>query len=350
MCLLVDVMCSKTKSKSKTSTKSSKKCPDCKARKIAREELNNMYMAPMPPMPIPMVKQDQFGYAPLYNYSYGDWSSWLDNYPAVISNKQWGEQMKTTQNAYDSAQENGKKIGDAKSTITSEIQEAQKAIKETHASVKNTDTQIKSTQVAIEQAHISIRGAVREAVQKTQDALNEKYAEHLSKQEECAADISRVRQILEEEAKKREDARRVQEMVQYAQSQGLLPTQDHHRAHSSSRSSSPTVTTSTSASIPTLPAAHRRRARAEKEKEEEGDKREWEERWSRAEGELEFLRRRDSYFHPPPPPPARFQGGYFDDVIEPSPYAYVDYGAGHHRGGGVRGPRRVQPRCRAWEY
>ncbi|KAI1132106.1 hypothetical protein F5Y10DRAFT_17457 [Nemania abortiva] len=368
MCLLFDVMCAKTKSKSKSSTKKSSKkdCDDCKARRIAREEVNKMHM---PHMPIPMMtKQDQFGFNPLlgygYGYGYGDWATWQDNFPAAISNKQWKDHMKTAQDAYGSAQENGKKIGDMKNAITSEVKEAQKAIKEAHASVNSTDAHIHETRDAMDLAHATILGKVKEAhvaIQKTQDTINNKYTEHIGKQEECAADVARVRQILEEEAKKREDARRVQEMVQYAQSQGLLqmPMPQPQPQTPSSRSSSPTSSTSTSSTH-----EHGRRTRVGKEEEErEAGRLRWErkreqqqrlwlqdeqERWSRAEGELEFLRRRDAYFHPAP----RFPGAYYDDVMEAPPYPYADFspsGISGHRGG-ARGPRRVHHRCRAWDH
>ncbi|KAI0871451.1 hypothetical protein GGS24DRAFT_60205 [Hypoxylon argillaceum] len=358
------------------------KCEKCRARKIAREEIIEMYMPPMPmpPIPMPMMNQNQLGHNFLHGCGYGDWSNWEDKYPAIISNKQWKDHMKTAQNACDSAQENGKKIGDVQSAITNEIKEAHKAIKETHASVNNTDIHLQDTRAAIDMAHASIRSNI----QKTQDVIHDKHAEQMSKQEECAADVARVRQLLEEEAKKREDARRVQEMVQYAQSQGLLQTQqdrdrDRHRHSSrSSRSSSPTTSSSfsTSSSSSSRTCEHGRRARAEEEQKHQQEaerRRQWErkleqqqhvqyseamrgitdtrlrlqeeqERWSRAEGELEFLRRRDSYFHNP-----RLQGPFYDDAVEPPPYPYVDFAIGHR---GVRGPRRAPPRCgngRVWD-
>ncbi|KAJ2972866.1 hypothetical protein NUW58_g9091 [Xylaria curta] len=181
MCLLLDVMCSKTKSKSRTGAKTSKKqkCQECTTRRITREELSQMYLPSGPmPMPMPTMNQNQPGYNYGYGYSYGDWAAWEDSYPAMISNKQWKEHTQTAHSTYDSAQENGKKIGEMKS----EIKEAQKSIEKTHASVNGTASQVKDMRDAINLTYVAVQEA-HLAVQKTQNAINDKHAEHMSKQE-----------------------------------------------------------------------------------------------------------------------------------------------------------------------
>ncbi|KAI0535768.1 hypothetical protein GGR58DRAFT_478022 [Xylaria digitata] len=354
MCLLLDAMCPRAKTKSKTSSKKSKKreCPECMTRKITREEINQMHMPPMP-IPMPMMNQSQPGlnYGHGYGYGYGDWSAWEDNYPAMISRGQWNNHMQTAKNAYNSSQENGKSIGEVKNAITSEIKEAHKAIKETQASVNSTDSRVKDTREAIDLAQVGINNthnAVKEAhaaIQKTQGIINDKHAEHMSKQEACAADVARVRQLLEEEAKKREETRRVEEMVRYAQSQGLLQTQgqaqtDRDRDHGSSSSQSSGSTTSSTGVLSDeerriekrrqqwerrererLEHQHRTYQKAMREMNETRLRLrllEEQERWSRAEGELEFLRRKDSCFHHP----------RLDDVMEAPPYHAYPYGGG----------------------
>ncbi|KAI0447395.1 hypothetical protein F4803DRAFT_321599 [Xylaria telfairii] len=333
MALIIDVMCPKTKTKSK---KTARKCPDCRTRKIAREELSQMYL---PPGAMAVTYWNQTGYDYGYSYGYGDWSTWEDNSPAVISKKGWKDHTQAARNAYESAQENGKKMGEVKSAITSEIKEVQKAIKETHASLTKVGSYAESTRAAIDQAHLAI-----------QDTISHRHAEHMSKQEECAADIARVRQLLEEEARQREEARRLQEMVRYAQSQGLLQTpvrdRDHHRSRSS-RSSSPATSTKTRGSGRSRAGEEReaeRQRQREREKEQERDRERERERLSRTEGQLEFLTRRDAFFHHP-----RFQGPYYDDAMEAplytTGYPYADYGAGHRA--------RGQPRCgnaRPWDH
>ncbi|KAH8167300.1 hypothetical protein CIB48_g974 [Xylaria polymorpha] len=334
MGLLIDVMCPKTKTKSKKTSRK-EKCSDCTARKIAREELSQMYL---PPGVMPVTYQNQPGYDYGYSYGYGDWSTWEDNSPAVISKKGWKDHTQAARNAYESAQENGKKIGDVKSAITSEIKEAQKAIKETHANLIGVVSYAEGTRAAIDLAHAGIKSthvAVKEAHLAIQDAISHRHAEHMSKQEECAADIARVRQLLEEEARQREEARRLHEMVRYAQSQGLLHTPGRDRDHRSrsSRSSSPATSTSSTK----MRGGGRSRAdeerEAEKQRQREQHYAEERERLSRTEGDLEYLKRRDAYFHNP-----RFQGPYYDDVAEAPLYAYAEYGAGHRA--------RGQPRCR----
>ncbi|KAI1158116.1 hypothetical protein F5B18DRAFT_642442 [Nemania serpens] len=365
MSLLLEVICPKTKSKSKSNTKTSKKekCIDCIARKIVQEE---MYL---PPRPIPMMNQNQPGYNYGYGYGYGyvDRSSWEDNYPAVISNKQWSEHMKTAQNAYNSAQDNATKMGEVKSAITGEVKEAQKAIKETHASVNNTHDAIGLAHASIQGTHLAVKDAYL-AIQKTQDVINNRHAEQMSKQEECAADVAKLRQMVEADTKKREETRRLQEMVQYAQSQGLLQTQaqaqaqalaqfrldlDRDRRDRSSRSSSPTTSASSSGPcegrcirVDEREADKRRRRERKMEQQHLLQLQEEQERLLRAADEIEIIRRRDAVFHHP-----RFNNVYYDDLTEAPPYnntySYADYGIGGGGGAGhrgARGPRRVQPR------
>ncbi|KAI1756664.1 hypothetical protein F4782DRAFT_526349 [Xylaria castorea] len=324
---------------------------------------------------MPLTYQNQPGYDYGYNYGYGDWPTWGDNYPAVISNKRWKDHTQTTQNAYESAQENGKKIGEVKNTITSEIKEAQKAIKETYDSVTGVVSYAEGTRAAIDLAHAGIKGthvAVKEAHLAIQDAISDKYAEHMGKQEECAADIAKVRRLMEEEARQREETRRLQEMVRYAQSQGLLQTPARDRDHRSrsSRSSSPTTSTSSNGTRGNGRTRAGEERVAEKQRQWEREREQLEqrytkamgetantqqqlqrerERWSRTEGELEYLRRRDAYFHHP-----RFQGAYYDDVVEATPYnsyPYADYGTGG--GAGHRSSRGQAPRCgnaKPWDH
>ncbi|KAI0409761.1 hypothetical protein F4802DRAFT_162359 [Xylaria palmicola] len=325
MCLLLDVMCPKTKTKSKTSstkmsTKHGCRCRTCTMREIAKDEISKCYPLPVP---APPMNQALVGYNYSHGYSYGDWATWEDNNPATISNKQWQDHVQTARNAYDSSQQSGKKISEAKNALESEIKEAQKAIKETHASVKSS---AKETREAVDLAHKSTHMALKEAqlaILKTQDMVHEKYAEHMSKQAACAADVARVRQLVEEDArkreaetKKREEARKMDDMIQYARSQGLLLAADQGRhRHSRSPSSSPSTDgEGVGGRRPPWEAVQRERL------------------W------------RDLYpYHP------RCHGMCYDDAIEALPYntyAYAEYGG---TGGGSAyrsAPRGRLPRRR----
>ncbi|KAI1312516.1 hypothetical protein F5Y03DRAFT_239662 [Xylaria venustula] len=358
-------MCPKTKTKSRTSTKESsrkRECGKCTGRRVTEKQLNQLNQTPMP-MPMHMMNQGQPGFVNYgYGYGYGD-STWEDNYPAMISIKQWRDHTQAAQNAYSSAQDNGKKIGEIKSAVTGDIRETQEAINETHDSVNRTDSHVRDTHNAIEVAHASIK-STHAAVLAMEDAMNDKHAEYLSKQEACAAEVVKVRQLLETEAKRREETHRVREMVRHAQRQGLLqrqaqaqPYQDRDRRSRSSQSSSPTISVSSGRSR--ADEEQRIGMRRYGEREREHDERDrllytYTEKWGelmdvghrlqeqeqriQARGELEAPRRKDLYAHYPRP-----RSAYYDDGIETPPYSVYSYA---EHGVGPRGqlPRRGQPK------
>lgn len=299
MCVIVEVMCPTSKTSSKKALK--RKCQDCAARKAARDEINRMY-------------QNHFGfdyssghsYQYSYNYGYGHWTPQEDWYPTMVSRKQWGDHTQTAQNAYNAVQENGKKIGEVKSAITSDIRSLQKAIEETRASISNVQLYAQGTREAVDSAHASIRDtqlAVQEAqlaIQQTKGAMHDKHIEHTSRQEECAAGIARVRGLLEEEAKKREKTQQEQAKKAKEQEQEQ-PDNDHQR------------------------------------------------RLSRTEKDIELLRRRDLHFHNP-----WFPRAYFDDVMEPPPPEPSPH-VKHLRSGRGQLHRRPWLRCMSadaelWDY
>ncbi|KAI0432930.1 hypothetical protein F5Y09DRAFT_113286 [Xylaria sp. FL1042] len=221
MCPL-NVMCPKAKPKSGSSTKSKKhSCHECITRDMIMNQLNKMYL---PPIPMPMLNQNQLGYKYDNGFNYMDYASWWeDNYPAMVSVKEWKDHAQTAKNMCDSVQENGKKIGEVKS-----------AIEETQAGVKTTDSHVKDAHKAVDLAQQKIEnahGTVKEANKAIQNTINDKHAELLSKQAACAADVARVRELLEgeakkreEEAKKREENRRVaEEVVKYRDRNPIEP-------------------------------------------------------------------------------------------------------------------------------
>ena len=310
-----------------------------------------MYTPAMPMMD-PTQPRNNYGY-------YKDWAAWEDNNPAVISIKQWRDHTQAAQNACTSAQENGKTIENAKSAIKSDIKEAQKAMKET---VNSAESHVKETRDAVGLAHDCIKEA-QLAIHKTQDTINDNHAEQLSKQQACAADVARVRQLLEEEAKKREETRQVEQMVQYAQSQGLLQPQAPVRRGQSSPNSSPATSVSSRAheqeqwSRRREQEAERRRHHLERQMEQfeqqhhvsytraiedavnaEMRIQAGHERLARARGELEFLRRSH---HPRIP----YQSADYDEAME-APYPYSSESAVGGSGGvGRQVPRWGAFRC-----
>ncbi|GAP86158.1 hypothetical protein SAMD00023353_0302910 [Rosellinia necatrix] len=200
MCLILDINYHGTKTKSRDSSKMPKKqkCHECNTRKIAREEVKHIMNQDQPVANYNYGYGYRYGYG--YDYRYGDWLAWQDNRPMMVSEKRWREYAQSGQDVYNTAQENGRKINEVKSAITGEIREVREAIKEAQAGVSSTESYVKETRDAIDLAHAGIRGT-HIAVKEAQLAIQET-------QEACAADIASVRQMLGEEAKKRENAAR----------------------------------------------------------------------------------------------------------------------------------------------
>ncbi|KAI1368011.1 hypothetical protein F5Y08DRAFT_296953 [Xylaria arbuscula] len=360
MCLHINTMCPKTKTKSRTSTKKSSKkhrCHECEQR-IDVEESYPLYAPPMPTM----------GPAqPRYDYGfYRDWATYEDNHPATISIKQWRDHTQAAQNACAAAQDNGKRIDDAKSAMKSDIKEAQKAIRETHASVNSTESQVRETREALDLAHLSITNT-QQAILKTQGLINDNHSEQMRNQQACAADVARVRDLLEGEEKKREQAHQVERMVQYAQSQGLLQPQAPGHRSQSSQSSSPATSVSSRAQEQERPSRRRfdeweevetyrqwmKRQRLQLEHQHYVTRAMGEavnmelriqadhERLLRAHGEIAALKRSHQARFPYP-------GVYHDEVLEAPPYNTYPYPESVFAGSGGVGrqmPRRGPLRC-----
>ncbi|KAI0817507.1 hypothetical protein GGR55DRAFT_22568 [Xylaria sp. FL0064] len=66
--------------------------------------------------------------------------------------------------------------------------------KDAQKAIDAAQTEIDNTHAAVEEAQVAIQGAV-----------NDKHAELLSKQEACVADVAKVRELLEEQAKQRQE-------------------------------------------------------------------------------------------------------------------------------------------------
>ncbi|KAI8632310.1 hypothetical protein F5Y19DRAFT_420587 [Xylariaceae sp. FL1651] len=304
MGFFLDAMCPKTKTKTKTKKTSKKReCHECTARQTARDEVNQMMFSPltphpMVPPPMRMMNQNQLGYNYGFGYGYGDWSAWEDHYPAMVSKGQWKDHTQTAKKGYDSSQENGRKIDDTKDTITKEIREAQNAIKEAHNSVDTTEASVKDTYVAVTEA--------QNAIKKTQKAIKKNYTAHMSKQDECAAEVTKVREYLEEEAKRREETRRMQQAER---------CQRWEREREREQ----------------LEQQQAQFAETMQQLLDEQRLLEEQERWRRLE-EMERLERRNSYLRNPPPRP---QGSHFDVFAAPPPHDAYPFAGYAHVGGGT---------------
>ncbi|KAI1760449.1 hypothetical protein GGR53DRAFT_526059 [Hypoxylon sp. FL1150] len=123
-----------------------------------------------------------------YNYNYYHpygMEQWLeeDNRPAYITRSQWATHGDTLKGTLDAVQANGKKIDDAKDTLSGGIKDAHDTIKDTRTAVKG----------------------VHDTLKETCDALKKNHEECTVKRNECAAKIDKIQKQLEDEAKEREE-------------------------------------------------------------------------------------------------------------------------------------------------
>ncbi|CAJ2501674.1 Uu.00g045270.m01.CDS01 [Anthostomella pinea] len=252
--------------------------------------------------PVRMVSRDHLGY-PV------DFWPPEESLPANITRGQWKEHTETSKKTLAAAQESDKKTGDAREAISAEVKEAQEAIKDADTSIKVAHTSVKDTQTAVKDTHATVKEVhdaikdTQKAIKVTQDAIKGNHGEHLSKQGECAASVDQVRKLLEDDARRRDEAAQkqqtIQEVLNYVQ---YLRQADRAAAAEprsrSSRSSSRTASMRSSES-----------RRAEEEERRLKQQRELTENLRRLEQlnrELNWDRERERYqqaFGAPPPPP-----------------------------------------------
>ncbi|KAI1333360.1 hypothetical protein F5Y16DRAFT_11609 [Xylariaceae sp. FL0255] len=260
-------MCPKAKgkksSKSKrTNKKAKKESPDA-GREATPYDYGHL------PTPFRHGKSPQAMYLPGYSWYSGDWE---DHQPVIVPCGQWKEYIETAKKTLESSQGNTGKINDAKTEITGKIKEVRGAVDQTFLDVGRAEIEVKNV---IEGTHMSVKdthAAVKEAqaaLKEAQDTLKANHAAHVDKQKEYAADVARMRKLLEEQAKKSDEAerkraeeQRIKEAVQQAQLQ--FEKQMRHK-----RGRAPSPSTSSSSSSSSTSYSSRRQRRREKEREQE---------------------------------------------------------------------------------
>ncbi|KAI1134542.1 hypothetical protein F5Y05DRAFT_398321 [Hypoxylon sp. FL0543] len=128
--------------------------------------------------------------------------------PGYITKGQWASYNETLKGTLSAAKENGNKIDGLKAFVSNGMTEARDAMKSTHGAIKGTHFAINDTYTAVEDVHNTLKA--------TYEAMKKNHGEHTDKQDECAAEIARVRELLEEEAKRREEAHRKQQNIEEA--------------------------------------------------------------------------------------------------------------------------------------
>ncbi|KAI0600233.1 hypothetical protein F4775DRAFT_76648 [Biscogniauxia sp. FL1348] len=176
---------------------------------------------------------------------------WPEEYRhAHVTQGQWNDHKETLKKTYDMVGDNGKNIDGLRDTMGGEGEVTRDAIKETHNSVKDTQGAVGDAQDAINSAHIDIKNSLdaitstHHAVRDAQEMMMKAHGEQISKQADCVAEIETIRKLLEEDARKRDEAERKQQTMQeawnYAQwlRQADRDANQFSRTRSSSRSTS----------------------------------------------------------------------------------------------------------------
>ncbi|KAL7629449.1 hypothetical protein AAE478_000969 [Parahypoxylon ruwenzoriense] len=166
------------------------------ARRAADEVLNQAF----PTMPLGQGANPMYYYPSRNYYGYG-WEQWPGENQPGYTQSQWASQGETLKEALDTAKLNGRKIDEAKSSVYSGIMEARDAAKLTHGAVQGTHATVKD---------------IHDSLKETREAIGRNHGEYARKQDGCAAEIGKVRRLLEEEAKKRDEAHQRQQYMQEA--------------------------------------------------------------------------------------------------------------------------------------
>ncbi|KAI1107541.1 hypothetical protein F4804DRAFT_351423 [Jackrogersella minutella] len=262
---------------------------------------------------------------------YGAPQRFEDYEPGYITRAQWASHGETLKGTFGAARENGNKLDEMKAFMSNGMTETRDAAKSTQSALVGNHLAIKDTFAAV--------GDVHKTLKETYDAINKNHGEHVSKQDGCAAEIRQVRTLLEDEAKKREEAQRKQQQMQeawtYFQSFQQAernaepnPSRSSTRTHSSRSSSSSSSNTS------------RRRASAEDQHESERRKRRERERafWEYMEKGFS-----DAYPHADRPEGPRGNHDHFSPYSPASP-AW----AGQYRADSWGGWRHAPPPYPGW--
>ncbi|KAI0164913.1 hypothetical protein GGR57DRAFT_514766 [Xylariaceae sp. FL1272] len=259
------------KVKGKKPTK--KHCTDCVIRQAARDEVGHL-LAAARNNPMHMMGPNQPWMVSDSGFSPNEWATWGDNYPAVVTRGQWRSHTQTSGSILKSSEENGRKIDSTSTAMMGEIQETQKAIKMTNDNVRaavqavegNIKTVIDSAHASTKKTHDAIKEA-QAAIKSTQDTIQTNHATHSTKQGLLEAEVAKVWQFLEKDAKKREEAQRMEEMQEAILTQAMIQAQQLERDREFrgrlSRGSTRTASSSSSSS------RRRRHAEAEMERQRE---------------------------------------------------------------------------------
>ncbi|KAI1090426.1 hypothetical protein F5B19DRAFT_494478 [Rostrohypoxylon terebratum] len=193
----------------------------------------------------------------------------FDEYePSYIAKAQaqWASQGETLKGTLGAVVQNGGKVDEVKACVSDGFADARNSFKDIHNAIRGTHIAVNDAYTAVGDAHHTIKEAY--------DAIQKNHSEYSAKQDGCVAEIRQVRTLLEDEVKKREEARRKRESMQEAWEHFQKFQQTERDAEpKSSRSSTRTQSSSSSSSSHKSGSNTRRRRRAPPEDQYESEKR-----------------------------------------------------------------------------
>ncbi|KAK6954516.1 hypothetical protein Daesc_004483 [Daldinia eschscholtzii] len=192
-------------------------------------------------------------YQPYFNYFPYGVEQYLKDEPCYVARSPWAPPGEALDRALGATDEVGKKVEELKGVVALGIADARAVAGRAQDALERTRDDVHDT-------HAVVQG-VDDSLRQTHDAINKHYIEHSAKQDQCAAEITKVRTMLEEDAKNKERARQRQQDMQEAwnyyyqwfrqaeqEAERKRSSSKSSRRSRSSRSSSKTTTTTTSSS------------------------------------------------------------------------------------------------------
>ncbi|KAI2629849.1 hypothetical protein GGR54DRAFT_281977 [Hypoxylon sp. NC1633] len=145
---------------------------------------------------------------PSYHHPYGTEHRAPEDEPFYITKRHWASHEDAARNMLAAVKENGKKADEMKASLSGGATEARDVANNIQSAIKNSHDAIGDIHTTVKDVHSSLK--------ETYDAIKKNHSEHINKQDGCAAEISKVRTMMEEEAKKREEAHKRQQNMQEA--------------------------------------------------------------------------------------------------------------------------------------
>ncbi|KAI1649716.1 uncharacterized protein F4817DRAFT_13696 [Daldinia loculata] len=171
-------------------------------------------------------------YHPNFNYFPYGMEQYFKDEPYYVTRGSWASHGEALNGSLGAAKEIGEKIEQLKGVVSGGVAVARALAGSTQGALEGARDDINNT-------HAAVQG-VNNALRQTHDAINKHYSEHSTKQDRCAAEISKVRTMLEEDAKNKEQARQRQQNMQEAWNyyQWFRQAEQEAEQKSSSKSSS----------------------------------------------------------------------------------------------------------------